>query len=111
MKSIIPATIGFQKNSYQVDKRNEGNFTASIKNKKLADACKDFEAIMLNKIMSSMRDSLPEGGLYEKSYGEKIFQSMLDEEMTRNMAHGKGTGLARLLYEELSKKGNCSQGT
>lgn len=104
MENIMPTAIGFQKNSFSVDNRNEGRFAAEAKNKKLDNACKDFEAIMLNKIMSSMRDSLPEGGLFEKSYGEKIFQSMLDEEMTRQMAHGKGIGLAKLLYEELSKK-------
>lgn len=100
----MPAAIGFQQNRFSVDNRNEDRFSAQVKNKKLDEACKDFEAIMLNKIMSSMRDSLPEGGLYEKSYGEKIFQSMLDEELTRQMAHGKGMGLAKLLYEELSKK-------
>ncbi len=110
MKTAISTPIGFQKNSHYVDNKNERIFAADVKNKKLADACKDFEAIMLNKIMSGMRDSLPEGGLYEKSYGEKIFQSMLDEEMTRKMAHGKGIGLADLLYEELSGKDSPQPG-
>ena len=106
MKNIMPAPIALQQKSFSVDNRIESRFAAQAKNKKLAAACQDFEAIMLNKIMSSMRDSLPEGGLFEKSYGEKIFQSMLDEEMTRQMAHGKGMGLAKLLYEELSSKDN-----
>ncbi len=110
MKNIMPAAIGLQQNRYQVDNRNEGRFTAEIKNKKLDNACKDFEAIMLNKIMSSMRENLPKDGLFAESYGEKMFQSMLDEEMTRQLAHGKGMGLAELLYEELSKKDNTPAG-
>ena len=63
----------------------------------------DFEAILLNKMLATMRESIPEGGLFEKSYGEKIYQSMLDEEMTKEWAHGKGMGIGELLYKQLSR--------
>ena len=70
----------------------------------LEKACKDFEAIILNKMMASMRKTVPEGGLFEKSYGEKIYQSMLDEELSKNIAHGKGMGLGQMLFEQLTNK-------
>ena len=110
MESIIPASIQFQKTLQSVDNRNEEQFAESIEQKKLLEACKDFEAILLNKLLSSMRESIPEGGLFEKSYGEKIYQSMLDEEMTKEWAHGKGTGIGELLYKQLSRSIKPSAG-
>jgi len=110
MEGITPASIQFQKSLQSVDNRNEKKFTESIENKKLLEACKDFEAILLNKMLSTMRESIPEGGLFEKSYGEKIYQSMLDEQMTNEWAHGKGMGLGELLYKQLSRSIKPSAG-
>lgn len=102
MEITAPTAFQFQESTKKADNTNEKQLTQAIENKKLETACKDFEAILLNKIMSSMRESIPEGGLFEKSYGEEIFQSMLDEQLTKEMAHGKGMGLADMLYQELS---------
>jgi flagellar protein FlgJ len=110
MKSITPTPIQFQKTLQSVDNRNEKQFAESIEKKKLLEACKDFEAILLNKMVSTMRESIPEGGLFEKSFGEKIYQSMLDEEMTKEWAHGKGTGIGELLYQQLSRSIKPSAG-
>lgn len=104
MKISTPPVFQLQESTKTTDTNNEKQLTQAIDNKRLDTACKDFEAILLNKIMSSMRESIPEGGLFEKSYGEKVFQSMLDEQMTKEMVHGKGMGLAKLLYQELSDK-------
>ncbi|MEW6519950.1 MAG: rod-binding protein [Thermodesulfobacteriota bacterium] len=103
MESIIPTSIQLQKSLQAVDNRTEKQFADSIEKKKLRDACNDFEAILLNKLLAGMRETLPEGGLFEKSFGEKIYQSMLDEEMTKQWAHGKGTGIGDLLYQQLSR--------
>ena len=73
---------------------------------RLEKACKDFEAIILNKMLSAMRKTVPEGGLFEKSFGEKIYQSMLDEELSKKIAHGKGMGLGDLLFQQLTHKNN-----
>ena len=83
------------------DKRSPG----ATENKKLRRACADFEALLLNKLVSSMRESVPQGGLFEKSFGEKMFQSMHDEELSRQMASGRGTGLGELLYQKLTDSG------
>ncbi|MBI4793343.1 MAG: rod-binding protein [Deltaproteobacteria bacterium] len=102
MNTINPATNQFQQSMQSVDNKNERRFAQSVEENKLLDACKDFEAILLNKMMSTMRESIPEGGLFKKSFGEKIYQSMLDEEMTKQMAHGKVRGIADMLYQHLS---------
>ena len=71
---------------------------------RLKEACQDFEALLINKMLSTMRESLPEGGLFEKSFAEKMYEAMLDEEMSTKMAQGRGMGLGELLFKQLTSE-------
>ena len=76
-----------------------------MKNKdseQLKDACREFEAIFLNMMMKQMRNTIPEGGMTEKSYGRETFEEMQDEILAEEMSKGQGVGLAKQLYEQLS---------
>lgn len=73
---------------------------------KLKDVCKDFEAMFLNLMYTKMRETVPDNTLYGTSQGEKIMQSMLDTEMTKNMANAGGVGLAAMMYKQLSMNHN-----
>lgn len=68
----------------------------------LKEVCKDFEAMFLNIMYTKMRETVPDNTLYGTSQGEKIMQSMLDTEMTKNMANAGGVGLAAMMYKQLS---------
>ncbi len=70
---------------------------------KLKTACKDMEAVFLNMMLTQMRATVPKGNLIGESSGEKIIQSLLDTELTKNMSQAGGIGLADMLYRQLSK--------
>ncbi|AKL93749.1 flagellar protein FlgJ [Clostridium aceticum] len=70
---------------------------------KLMEACKEFEAIFLNMMLQQMRKTITEDGFVEKSYGREIYESMQDEEISKEMARGQGIGLAKQLYQQLSR--------
>lgn len=90
------ATGDFVKKLSQVASDNKNQ-------KKLKAACTDFEAMFLNLMYGEMRKSVnEEDGLLPKTQAEKIMQSMLDEELTKNMAKAGGVGLADVLYKQLS---------
>ncbi len=72
---------------------------------KLKAACVEMEALFLNMLLTEMRKSVPKGGLIQESNQEEIMRSLLDTELTKNMAHAGGTGLADMLYRQLSPKG------
>ena len=91
--------IGFKKDSSLSDTNKEA---------KLQKACKDFEAILLKQMITAMRKSVPKGGLFEEGYADEMYQSMHDDELAKNMAHGKGTGIADILYDQLSGKTKSS---
>jgi len=94
MEITAQPLIDLKKNSSGADIQKE-------KQDKLKGACKDFEAIMLKQMLTTMRKSVPKGGLFEKSYAEETFNSMHDEELSKAMSKGKGMGLGELMYQKI----------
>lgn len=67
---------------------------------KLKATCKDMEAMFLNMMMTEMRKTVHKSKLVDSST-EDLMTSMLDTEMTKNMAGAGGMGLADMLYRQL----------
>ena len=82
---------------------------ASGEDRKLREACQDFEAIFLHHMLKTMRSSIPEGGLIEAGAGEKVFRDMLDETWAKQLSERGGIGIARMLYEDMKKQPERSQ--
>jgi len=58
---------------------------------------------MLKQIIDSMRKSVPKSNLLgDDGQAGKMYQSMRDDEMAKEMARGKGMGLGEVLYKQLS---------
>lgn len=74
--------------------------------KKLKEACTELETVFVNMIFKRMRDTVPRGNLIPESMGEQVFRSMLDEELVRKVSKGEGTGIAKMLYDQLSQNQN-----
>lgn len=70
---------------------------------KLKKACQDFEGYFLQQIFDEMRKTIPDSGLVEKSEGHDIYNDMLYEEYSKNIAEGQGIGISDMLYKQLSK--------
>lgn len=77
-----------------------------LKHKKLMEACQDFESIFLSYMFKTMRsanleDEEDENGLFGNDFGGDMFRDLFESEIAKEMAGGKGTGLASALYESL----------
>ncbi len=75
----------------------------STSQRALQDAAEQFEAIFLYQLMEQMRRTVPETDLLGDRRAEKIFQSMLDQEIASNIAQGQSVGLAKMIYEQMSR--------
>lgn len=73
------------------------------KKKELMKACQDFESIFLNIMLQEMRNTVPKDELTEQSLGKDIFESMLYEKYADEMAKSNSIGLAKIIYDQLSK--------
>lgn len=70
---------------------------------KLKATCKEMEAVFLNMMLTRMRATVPKGNLLGNSSEEQMLTSLLDTELTKNMAQAGGMGLADMLYRQLKK--------
>lgn len=68
----------------------------------LKEACQGFEAIFLNTLIRSMRDTLPENTFLDSGHGQKIYQSMYDQYLSEKISKGKNSiGIKELLFDRL----------
>lgn len=77
--------------------------------KKLYESCQELESVFLNKVYEAMRNTIPDGGLIEKSFAMKTFESMLDQEYAKQSSKTGTVGLAEILYKQLSASLDTSE--
>ena|SRR3990170_4227735 len=70
--------------------------------KELRRAVADFESLFINQMLKSMRETIGKSELFHGGKAEDIYTSMLDAELSKNMAHSGGIGLAEMLLKQLS---------
>jgi peptidoglycan hydrolase FlgJ len=71
--------------------------------KKLMDVCYQMESIFVGKMLREMRNTIPEEKLIDGGFAEKIFDDMLYDEYSLTLSKTSDLGLAKMLYNELSK--------
>ena len=97
-------TIEKLNNSYNYNRLNGTNPQAAEK-ERLKNACRDFEAIFMNQMLDSMRDTLTGTSVFGNSLGKDIYKSMYYRQLTSDIAHGgSGLGIGELLYNNLESK-------
>lgn len=77
---------------------------SSKEDKQLQEAARQFEALFIYQMFERLRETVSEGGLVPKSMGEKIFQGMLDQEVSVKAAETGSLGLAELIYKQMKVK-------
>lgn len=72
--------------------------------KELKDACAGFEAIFLNTMIKSMRESLPGDAVFKESHGMGIYKSMYDQHLAEKLSKSKSSiGVKEFLYQQLKE--------
>jgi flagellar protein FlgJ len=71
--------------------------------KELREACQNFEAIFLNMMFKSMRNSIQKSDFMGESFATQVYEDMLYENFADEAAKGQGLGLGEMLYKQLSQ--------
>lgn len=70
--------------------------------KKLKQACDDFEAVFIGHMLKTMRQTVGEDSLFGKSHSKEIYTSLFDQELATKIARSDNSlGLGDKLYQEL----------
>lgn len=75
----------------------------------LKEAAEEFEALFLNQMLKTMRESVEKSELFHGGKGEELYTSMLDAELSRSMAKAGGIGLGEALLRQLKGPGEVRQ--
>lgn len=67
----------------------------------LREAASEFESLFINQMLKSMRETITKSELFHGGNAEEIYTSMLDAELSKNMARSGGIGLADMLLRQL----------
>jgi murein DD-endopeptidase MepM/ murein hydrolase activator NlpD len=82
---------------------------AEERDKKLKEACKQFESIFTYEMLKSMRNSIQKCDLFSGGQAEEVYQSMLDQELSKNMAGNGSNSIADLLYQQFKQINEISE--
>lgn len=86
----------------RVAKQGKSPAEKALKEKELKKACEGFEAIILNTILKSMRESLPGDALFGESNSTNIYKSMYDQYLAEELAgKNQSIGLKEFLFKQL----------
>lgn len=89
-----------------------GGSTPNGPEKRLRQACADFEGIFLSQLFAQMRQTVPNDGIVDGGAGEDMFTSMMDEHVAAaasvRMERGVGAALYRQLKGRLAPEAEAS---
>tara|TARA_B100000686_G_C16793348_1_gene980354 strand:- start:617 stop:1030 length:414 start_codon:yes stop_codon:yes gene_type:complete len=102
-KQILPAISNSMKASKPKD--IAGRAEAALAHKSgndLESVANDFESLMIQKMLESMRKTVTKSNLFE-SFSSDMYESMLDEELSKEISKGPGIGLKKMMLKELTR--------
>jgi flagellar protein FlgJ len=65
-------------------------------------AAQQFEALFLDMMLKSMREAVPEEGMFDSTQS-KMYSGMLDGQLSQKMSAGKGIGLAAMMAKQMER--------
>lgn len=75
------------------------------RDKKLREACNDFEAMFIQTMLKSMRKTVPEDLSGASGNQKQIYESMFDSELAKQISRSsKSMGIGEALYRDLTGK-------
>src|SRR5689334_12761654 len=75
---------------------------SNAEDKKLKEACKEFESVLFSQMMKGLRSTVQKSDLFGSDREEEMFQDMMDQELCKSAAHSQGLGIAELLYQQFT---------
>jgi len=67
------------------------------------------KSVFINKLFESMRKAIPKSDLFDSSAMD-MYQSMMDQEMAKELSKQKGMGMGEMVYNDLSRMNKLLRG-
>jgi peptidoglycan hydrolase FlgJ len=100
--SLYSATVGAASSKTNTDSIETTLKNRSASDEELMEACKSFEAYLLEQVYKGMEKTVLKSEEEENDYLAQ-FGDMLYEEYAKDATEGQGLGLAQMLYESMKR--------
>lgn len=100
--NILPP-MAQSRNEIRLGALRKGKQSRETEMERLGKVAKEFETLMVEMMIKSMRQNVPESPIFGESNAREIFQDMLDGEYARLMVARRGFGISESLVRQLSK--------
>lgn len=100
-------------NRFVLDPSNLANLRSSLKTPSpagLHQAAQQFEALMLQMVLKSMRDATPQTGMMDNDQ-TRFFTSVLDQQLAQNLSSQGKLGFAKMIEQQLGRSTASSSAT
>lgn len=94
-------TIGGPMQPTSVPAAKVADSQATNRQETLKNACRDFESLFVNYMLKQMRQTVPQDGLFGGGQAEKMYTSMMDTEVAKEISRQRGLGLAPMMYHQM----------
>lgn len=102
---MISSTSNSLSAYHDIAKLDELRFKAkSDPNASIMEVAKQFEAIFLNMMLKTARNTIVEGGIFTSPH-LKTYQQMFDQQVSVDLAASGGIGLAKIIARQLQTSG------
>jgi flagellar protein FlgJ len=71
--------------------------------KKIDEASKNFEALLLHQMLKSMWESVPAGGLFGDTNESQMYRDMFNEALADSISEGQGIGVREVIVRDLRR--------
>lgn len=91
-------------NSYNINNQKMNQNLSSLKNseeKKLYEACVEFESIFVKQMLDSMKKTINKSGLMDGGMTEEIFDDMLYDRYATSISKNAQLGLAKQMFDQI----------
>jgi Rod binding domain-containing protein len=68
------------------------------------DAARQFESMLIQQMLKSMWQTVPNEGIFKVSREEELYRDMLNQAYAEEMSKGQGIGIKGLVEGEMDKK-------
>lgn len=98
LDSQVPGMLPPQaQTSEHLERLERAARNAESSNDGLDKVAQEFEALMLSKMVESMRKTVPKSGLFPKSSGQNLYDHMMDQALAEHLSKSGGLGIAKML--------------
>ena len=94
-------TIGMPVQSTTVQSSQAAGGQEGQRQASLDKACRDFESLFVNYMLQQMRQTVPQDGMFSGGQAEKLYTSMMDQEVAKEITKQRGMGLAPIMYRQM----------